>query len=380
MRRFIPYILKTLWRHRARTLLTVTGTAVALFVFSFVAAVQEGLDGLTRNQANDRSLIAFQANRFCPSTSKLPEDYARQISKMSGVRDAVPIKVYMNNCRASLDVVVFNGVPPAKLRSVRDLKLLQGDWGQFERQRDSAVVGNAVAQRRRLRVGQRFSIGMVTVNVVGIFESPVEADENMIYTHLEFLQRTPGLNSVGTVTQIEVPLEQEADAKTVSKAIDHAFRTGPVGTNTRTRGVFQSKAVGDLVEMIGFMHLLGYACVGLVLTLVSTTTIMGVQDRVKEHAVLQTLGCTGYRIFALVMAESIVISMVGGIGGVAAALMTLKLSGLALGAEGVLIAFQPSLSIALTGSLLSVVVGILAGIVPAWQAARADIVTALRFA
>lgn len=380
MRRFIPYILKTLWRHRARTLLTVTGTAVALFVFSFVAAVQEGLAGLTRNQANDRSLIVFQANRFCPSTSKLPEDYVRQISKIPGVRDAVPVKVYMNNCRASLDVVVFNGVPPAKLNAVRDLKLLQGDWGQFERQRDSAVVGQAVAQRRRLRVGQRFSIGMLTVSIVGIFQSPVEADENMIYTHLEFLQRTQGLNSVGTVTQIEVPLEDAADAKAVSKAIDHTFRAGPVGTNTRTKGVFQSKSVGDLIELIGFMHLLGYACVGLVLTLISTTTIMGVQDRVKEHAVLQTIGCTGYRIFALVMAESIVISAIGGIGGVAAALVTLRLSGLALGAEGVLIAFQPSLSIALTGSLLALAVGGLAGIIPAWQAARADIVTALRFA
>jgi putative ABC transport system permease protein len=380
MRRFIPYILKTLWRHRTRTLLTVSGTAMALFVFSFVAAVQEGLERLTHDQASDRTLIVFQANRFCPSTSKLPEDYVRRISKLPGVREAVPIKVYMNNCRASLDVVVFNGIPATQLKAARDIKLIKGDWGQFERQRDSALVGRAVAQRRHLDVGQRFSIGMLTVTVSGIFESAMQSDENMIYTHLEFLQRTKGLNSVGTVTQIEVPLSPDADPKSVCKAIDQTFRGGPIGTNTRTKGVFQAKAVGDLVELIGFMRLLGYACVGLVLTLVSTTTIMGVQDRVKEHAVLQTIGCTGYRIFGLVMGESVTISTIGGLLGVAVAMLTLQFAGLALGAEGVMIAFQPSVSIALTGAVLAMTVGFIAGIVPGWQAARADIVTALRFA
>src|SRR5688500_5800577 len=69
MLRFLPYVLKTLWRHRTRTLLTVSGTAVALLVFSFVTAVQEGLARLLSDQQHERTLIVFQANRFCPSTS-----------------------------------------------------------------------------------------------------------------------------------------------------------------------------------------------------------------------------------------------------------------------------------------------------------------------
>ena len=64
MFRFAPYILKSLWRHRTRTLLTVSGAAVALFVYSFVAAVQEGLAHLTHDEQAERSLIVFQANRF----------------------------------------------------------------------------------------------------------------------------------------------------------------------------------------------------------------------------------------------------------------------------------------------------------------------------
>ena len=111
MIRFLPYIAKNLWRNGTRSALTISGAAVAMFVFTFVGSVQEGMANLKRGSQAERSLIVFQANRFCPSTSRLPEDYARTLAKMPGVEEAVPIKVYMNNCRASLDLVVFNGLP-----------------------------------------------------------------------------------------------------------------------------------------------------------------------------------------------------------------------------------------------------------------------------
>lgn len=379
MVRFFPYVLKTLWRHRTRTMLTVSGTAVAMFVFSFVGAIQEGLDRLLHDQRQDRSLIVFQANRFCPSTSKLPEDYALRIRKLPGVEDAIPIKVYMNNCRASLDVVVFNGLAADKLRTVRQLELQQGDWSQFERQRDAAVVGRAVAQRRRLSVGQKFSIGSLTVTVAGIFASPVAAEESMIYTHLAFLQRTPGLHSVGTVTQLEVRLSPTADAQQVCKSIDELYRSGPVGTNTRTKGAFQMKTVGDLIELVGFTRYLALACVIMVLGLVATTTVMGVQDRIREHAVLQTIGFTGWHLFGFVISESILVSFAGGLIGTTIAIAILQMSHLALGTEGILIAFLPSLSLAGLSVGVSGIVGLLAGLAPAWQAARAEIVSALKF-
>jgi putative ABC transport system permease protein len=147
MLKFIPYILKTLWRHRARTVLTVSGSAVALFVFCFVASVQEGMNDLQRGQAAKRSLIAFQANKFCPATSHLPQDYDRKIAQLDGVREVIPIQVFTNNCRASLDVVVFYGVPPQMLRRARDFQLLSGTWSEFERHQVAAVVGRAVASK-----------------------------------------------------------------------------------------------------------------------------------------------------------------------------------------------------------------------------------------
>jgi putative ABC transport system permease protein len=378
MLKFAPYVLKTLWRHRSRTILTVSGSAVALFVFCFVGSVQEGLDDLQRRQEGKQTLIAFQAYKFCPATSYLPQDYEHKIKQLEGVRDVVPIQVYTNNCRASLDVVVFYGLPPEKLRTARDFTLVAGDWAEFERHQDAAVFGRAVASRRGLGVGDPFTIGGFRVNVAGVYSSDDPAEENYIYSHLEFLQRQKGRNLAGTVTQHEVLLEAGIDPEAKCKEIDELFRGGPVQTDTRPKGVFQAESLGDLTQLIGMAHYLGLACVGLVLALVATTTVMSVQDRVKEHAVLQTLGFSGTRVFLLVLSESTLLAAAGGLVGVCAAMATLSLIPLSVGAEAVTIAFTPSLRLALMGLGVSLVAGLLAGIAPALQAARTDIVPALR--
>ena len=378
MFKLLPYTLKTLWRHRSRTILTVSGSAVALFVFCFVGSVQEGMNDLQRRQEAKGSLIAFQANKFCPATSHLPQDYDQQIARLDGVREVVPVQVFTNNCRASLDVVVFYGVPPGKLRKARDFELLSGDWSEFENHQDAAVMGRAVANRRDKRVGDTFKIGGLQVNVAGIFSSDNPAEENYIYSHLDFLQRGKGMNLVGTVTQFEILLNDGVDSVAKCQEIDDKFRGGPVETDTRPKGVFQAKSLGDLTQLIGMAHYLGYACVGLVLALVATTTVMSVQDRIKEHAVLQTVGFSGPRVFRLVMTESVLLSIAGGIIGVGVAMLMLKLSSLSVGAEAVTIAFTPSIRLAITGLMVSFVAGILAGIAPAIHAARTEIVPALR--
>lgn len=374
----LTYVLKTLWRHRTRTLLTVTGAAVAMFVFCFVGSVQEGLQRLTTGSDANRSLIVFQENRFCPTSSRLPEDYSRKISEIRGVRDVMPIQVWTNNCRASLDIVVFNGADPNQIQKTRPVELTAGTWDAFSSQRDAAIIGRNVAQRRGLSVGDQFSIGDISVKVSGVFSSPVPSEENLIYTSLEFLQYTRGLDAAGLVTQHEVLLTDDADPEVVASEIDEALRSGPVATTTRRKGAFQASTLSDLVDLIGFAHWLGYACVGLVLSLVATTTVMSVQDRMKEYAVLQTIGVRPLRAMRLVLAESTILCLIGGTAGTLLATIALAIGGFAIGAEGATIAFRPSYSLFVTGTSVSLLVGIAAGIAPAIQAATVPIVNALQ--
>lgn len=372
------YVWKTLLRHRARTLLTVSGAAVAMFVFSLVGSVQEGLNRLTEGDDAQGSLIVFQENRFCPTSSRMPEDYERTIEKIPGVQQVMPIQVWTNNCRASLDIVVFHGARPDQIQSMRPLELVSGSWESFRGRRDAALVGQNIARRRGLAVGQQFSIGDLSVHVAGIFRSEVPSEENLIYTSLEFLQYTEGLGTVGLVTQLEVRLTKDADADVVASAIDEALRSGPVATKTRSKGAFQSGTLADLVDLIGFAHWLGYACVGLVLSLVATTTVMSVQDRMKEYAVLQTIGVRPFRTMRLVLGESLAQCLLGGVLGTVLALLLLWFGGFAIGAEGATIAFRPSPGLLLMGVLVSMVTGVLAGLAPAIQAISVPIVTSLQ--
>jgi putative ABC transport system permease protein len=197
---------------------------------------------------------------------------------------------------------------------------------------------------------------------------------------LGLVQRARGDEDIGTVTQVEVHLAENADPDAVAANIDASFHSGPVATTTRTKGMFQADTLADLAELIGFFHWLGYACVGLVLSLVATTTVMSVQDRIKEHAVLQTLGFRPFRVFRLVMIESTLLSTLGGGLGVFAGLLFLAWSGTSVAAEGVTIAFRPSWEVAIQGLVASLAVGLLAGVAPGWQAARTEIVPALRHA
>ena len=370
-------VMKIIWRHRVRSILTALGSAMAMFLFCFVGSIQSGLDDLIGQQEADRSLIVFQKDKFCPATSQLPEVYADAILEIDGVREVVPIQVFTNNCRASLDVVVFYGMPPEKVHEVRDFTLASGSWDTFSSQQDAALIGSAVARRREISTGDTFSIGEYSVRVAGIYDSENQAEENYIYTHLDYLQRGDDASSDGLVTQFEIVLRESADAAMVQEQVDTLFAVGQVETDTRMKGAFQQKSLGDLMQMIRMSGYLGYGCVGLLLVLLMTTTLMSVQDRIKEHAVMKTLGYSRSNVFSIVLLETAIIGIIGGAIGIAAAVMAIISSGLAIGAEAVTIAFTPSLDLVLTGGVLLATGSMVAGIIPAWVASRTSIIGAL---
>jgi putative ABC transport system permease protein len=382
MFKFLPYLLKNLRGHKVRTLMTVGGTGVLMLLFGFVSSIQEGLQCLTDPSRQDDRLIVFQAYRFCPSVSQLPYPlYDDLIQKVDGVKEVLPVKVVVNNCRASLDTVVFHGVPPERLAKVRRLQFLDGNWDAFVKRTDGgAIIGRKLAERRGITVGKPFSIAGVTVNVEGIFTSDEKVEENLVYTHLPFLlKQQPGELQDLSVTMYEVHAAEAGRADAVAKAIDAAVHDRhAVHTETRPQKAYYRQAISDLVEIIGFTRWLGFVCVGVVGVLVANSVIMAAQDRVKEHAVLQTIGYSGRRIFTLMMGESMLVSVIGGLLGIGGCLAWLAWMPLTLSNEGVSIDFLATPALAAWGLGLSVIVGVGAGLVPAFQAARAEIVSSLR--
>ena len=138
--------------------------------------------------------VFYYISQRTEQTSFLPQDDAAAIARVPGVQSVLPVKIFLSNCRASLDVIAFHGVPAKQLFDARRIELLEGDRAAFEARGDAALLGKGFAARRHLSVGDRFRFGGFEVTVAGIYASSEPIQENLIVTHLEFLQWNARVN------------------------------------------------------------------------------------------------------------------------------------------------------------------------------------------
>lgn len=371
---------RNLRRRPLRTLLTVLGVASAMLLFVLVESLSAGLDAALSGSQAAKTLIVYRQNRYCPQTSFLPERYVRVIQDVPGVESVLPVKVFLSNCRASLDIVVFQGAPVAELLRTRDLEVVEGDVARFERDHDAALVGREFATRRDLGPGDRFRFGGIDVNVAGIFRSSEPVEEGVVLTHLEFLQRAGPVDKLGTVTQFDVKIDDPSRAQEIAREIDARLATAEEPTDTRPKLAFLETATRDLREILRFGRWLALACVVVVLALVANTVMMSVQERVKEFGVFRTLGYRPARIVALVLYEALLIGAAGATLGLATAFVVIRSAHLSIGSEGVPVAFLLSSGVVVNGALAALGSALLAAVLPALNAGRREIVVALRSA
>jgi putative ABC transport system permease protein len=378
--KYIPLVLKQVVRHRTRTVLTLLGVATAMFMFSAVQAMQKGVEEATHTTAADTTLVVYRENRFCPATSRLPEYYLERIKGIDGVASAVPIKIEVTNCRASLDVVTFRGVPPDLFVAeyAPGLQVVSGSVSDWSKRTDAVLLGEALAKRRGLNVGDRFDALGINVYVAGVIRSEEPQDLNVAYAHLPFLQRSTGAKKLGIVTQFNVKVTDPSKLEGVAAAIDAEFHKDSEPTHTSPEKAFVGRAAADVVEIVGFTRWLGWGCLAAVLALVGNAIVLSVQDRVREHAVLQTLGFTGGLIARLIVAEGALLGLLGGTLGTIAALLLVRYGNYSLSTEGLSIHARMGGGVLVTGLVMSAALGILAGLVPAWQASRREITASFR--
>lgn len=375
-------LLKLAWiqltRHRVRSLLTIFGVASGMFLFTAVETLQRSLGKATEASAADTTLVVYRANRFCPSASRLPEHYGDEIRRIEGVREVIPVQIVVNNCGASLDVITFRGVPDTLLRKFApEIEIVAGSEAEWQRRDDGALLGEVFAQRRRLKPGDQFDAAGVTVTVSGILRSPFAQDNNVAYVKLPFLQQASRAG-LGVVTQFNVRVTESNRLEPVATAIDELFRSGQEPTDTRPEKAFFAETASELVELIGFTRWLGVGAVLAVGGLVANALLLVVRGRVKENAVLRTLGFPGRAIGMLVLSEGGMLGLTGGVVGVGMAAAFLRWQSFTMGNEGQTLAIQPDATVIFIGVLAALVLGVLASLWPAFQAMTQPIVKNLR--
>ncbi len=376
-----PTVWRQIVRAPLRSGLTVAGIAMAIFLFTSVEAMRSGVHEATSASAEDATLIVYRENRFCPFSSKLPQYYGDRIERVEGVSSVVPMQILVSNCRASLDVVTFRGIPADDVeRTLSDAaQIVDGDMDTWQKRGDAALVGESMAVRRGVKVGDRFSAAGITVYIAGIVASDRLQDRNVAYVKLPFIQEAMYRGGTGgIVTQFIVTVDDPTSLDTVAASIDAEFARDEHPTSTWPEKAFTGRAARDVLELVNFASWVGWGSLAMVLALIGNAIVLAMRDRIRDHAVLQTLGFTGGLLAWMVLMEGAILGLLGGAVGAIASVALMMVGRFNLTMEGVNIEVAHDPRLAFVGAGIALGLGLLAGVVPALRAARAEISEGLR--
>ena len=379
--RVIPTVLKQIKRSPIRSSLTLGGIAIAMFLFVMVESMRSGVQEATEMTAGETTLVVYRENRYCPFTSRLPQYYEDRIEQIDGVASVVPIQIHVSNCGASLDVVTFRGVPRDSIQHAiaKDGVIVEGSISDWKKRGDSAIVGSALAKRRGIKVGDLFSAAGIDVFVAGIQETSQAQDKNAAIVQLPFLQEAARKGGTGTiVTQFNVQVENHNNLELVASSIDETFAHDEHPTSTFPEKAFVGRAARDIVQLAEVAGMLAWGALAAVFALVANAVVLAMRDRVRDHAVLQTLGYTGWLIGWMVLLEGAIIALIGGLLGGLAAFLTVQFGQFNMTMEGVNIEMATGPSAAIMGVVLALGLGMFAALIPALRLARTDIATCFR--
>lgn len=374
----LKFALIQLKRHAIRSGLTLLGTTCGLFLFITVETFQFSLARATTTQAGDDLLIVYRDKRFCPFTSRLPEDYGRKISKVEGVKSVVPVQVIVNHCGTSLDTITFRGLPKGKAESFFDNNQVSSELLHTWRSRsDAAIVGLELAKRRQLQVGDYFDSAGVRAQVVAVLNSEDPQVMNTAFVHLDFLQQVSG-RGLGEVTQFNVRVKSSEMMASVASAIDELFRHDREPTHTRPEKAFVAQTAGDMLQLVAFTRYLGLAAVIAVLFLIANTIAIAVRGRVRENAVLQALGFQLSHLIWIILCEGILLGLFSGSLALLLASGFLHWGQWALSAEGLSLVFRVQDINFLQAYGLALLLGFFSGVLPTIKLCRGNLVRELR--
>ena len=383
MFRHLPLILKSTLRNKRRTALTVMSIAASMCLLGFLLAVFNMFynEGSSEHQAN-RLIVRNRISLANP----LPRSYQPQIARVPGVKEVAITQWFGGTYKDARDPNNFFArlaLEADKLAVVYpEYKLTPEELKAFLAERTACVVGNKLAQRHGFKLGDRITlvgdIFPVTLELVvrGIYQA--DRDNENMWFHYSYLNESlepSRRDSIGTFT---IVMESPDAAPQIVQTIDSMFRNSPQQTKTETERQFELSFLAFLGNVKVFLASICAAITFTVLLVCGNTMAMSVRERVKEVGVLKTLGFTNGKILSILMGESVVISLAGGVlgAGLTMALCSAIRNGPSSFGDVSRLSTPPWLL--LSCLVIAAAIGLISSFIPAWSASRQSILRALR--
>jgi putative ABC transport system permease protein len=383
--KFWPLLWSNLWRRKARTIFTLLSIVVAFVLFSYLAAVRVAFRAGVDVAGADRLFTTHKTSIIQP----LPKSYQDQIARVPGVVAVTHSSwfggIYQNPNQGFQGVFQAPVEPEAYLAMYPEFDVPDDQKRAWIEDRQGVLVGRTTAERFGWKVGDRVPVqgtiwrkkdgsSLWEFNVRGIYTGDRGVDTTQFLFHYDYFDEARQWGQ-GIVGWYVVRIADSSKAAEVGKRIDSIFANSPAETKTVTEKAL-AQSFADQIGNVGAIIQWVLLAVFFTLLLVTGNTIaQSVRERTSELAVLKTVGFSNGKTLALVLAESCLLTVLGGaLGlGIGAALVA---SGDPTG--GFLpIFYFPERDLTM-GILYVVLLGLVAGILPAIQAMRLRIVDALR--
>lgn len=377
----------TLRAHKLRTLLTAGSIAVAVFLLVFLRTVLVSLRAGIDGSSSKRLMVQSAVSLFVG----LPPSYQGKIDGVPGVKMSCKQDWFGGYYREPSNFFAQFAVDHERfLETYPEVKLVEGDTAAFTAKRNACLIGTTLAEKYGFKVGDTVPIiGTIfprtdgrpwDFEVVGIYESTSSnVDSNTLWFRYDFLEEAHRAGATTTPIFVGVyvlSLDPGADPIAVAAKVDALFENGPQRVHTTSEAEFQRQFVTMLGSVPFFLNSIGLAILFAILLAAINTMLLSARQRTHDFGVLKALGFADGVTFQLLMIESLFVSGLGGALGLGAVVATApKMRAAMLGAFPTWEVTNQTLALAVG---LAVGVGVVAGLLPAWQTSRLKVVDALR--
>jgi putative ABC transport system permease protein len=382
--KFLSLVRSNLKRKKLRTTLTILSILVAFVLYGLLCTVKEAFTGGVALAGADRLVVRHKVSMIM----SLPVSYKQRMEQIPGVDSAVHF-TWFNGIYQNEPKNFFASFPtdPESFLDMYPEYIVPADQKQaWLKTRTGAIVGRSLVNRFKWKIGDHVPLvspiwprkgdaGAWDFQIVGIYDGAKKGtDTSGFYFRYDYFDEGRAFGE-GVVGWYGVRVKDPNRAAEIAKAIDDEFANSPFETKAEPEGAFMqsfAKQIGDIgTILIAILTAVFFT----ILLVAGNTMAQSVRERTEELGVLKAMGFTNQLVLGLVLLESCVIALVGGLAGLGLAWL---IASRGSPVPNMLPIFYLPHRYLIIGVGLVVILGLVAGILPALQAMRLQIAVALR--
>ncbi len=385
--KFLPLIFKNAFRKKTRTLLTIGSIVLPLLVICLMGTFLKALEA--PDPSDDARVVP--ARRPAPGLHhEHPAHGLRGEGPAApGSRGRLRLQFLFGGqyrdksarnffARAAVDSETL-------LKVFDDAEIVEGSARDWREDRTGCIVGKNLAAKYGWKVGDRVVLvgdvfpTTLELTIRGVYYLENGTSATLFFDRRILDERFPSFK--GSASTIWIKAKDAAASERLGPMIDALFENSPFPTKTETENAFRNGMMSMLGNVKLLMTSIGIVIVLVILLIAANTMAMAARERITEIAVFRTLGFQKSTILALVLGESVLIALAGGVFGIllfVAAQPPLRRLLLSSPMSSLAATFHLYPEVLTLAFALAVGIGVLAGLVPALRSASRSIVDGLR--